>query len=213
MVQVDGVVVRRLNLEPSRVTLALVHFDATASDEPAHVEQTFEGADAAKAAVAAVPSLVRKLFGIPEPVVAAAAPAPLPGAAPSPGAAATSASPARDEGGGVGALSLVTLAAGAGILTGGLVVGASAKSSFDEFKAIKVTTEDDARRANSKFDSVKSKALAANVLMPSGAAVLALGAALLVLDLTRGESRSPEVSVQSLRGGAMLTLRGTTGAF
>lgn len=210
MVQVDGVVVRRLTVEQGRMTLTLVHFDATATDEPAHAEETFEGADAGKAAVAAVPSLVRRLFGIPEPVVAAAVPAPTSAlAATSPGP--TSATPARE--GRVGALSVVTLAAGAGILTGGLVVGASAKSSFDEFKAIKVVTEDDARRANSKFDAVKSKALAANVLMPSGAAVLALGAALLVLDLTRGGSHDTEVSLLSLRGGAMLTLRGTTRAF
>ncbi|MFI5307184.1 MAG: hypothetical protein ACHQ53_07530 [Polyangiales bacterium] len=211
MVQVDGVVVRRLTVEQGRMTLTLLHFDATATDEPAHAEETFEGADAGKAAVAAVPSLVRRLFGIPEPVVAAAVPAPASAlVATSPGP--TSATTDR-AGGGVGALSVVTLAAGAGILTGGLVVGASAKSSFDEFKAIKVVTEDDARRANSKFDAVKSKALAANVLMPSGAAVLALGAALLVLDLTRGGPHDTEVSLLSLRGGAMLTLRGTTRAF
>jgi hypothetical protein len=210
MVQVDAVVVRHLVVEPGKVTLTLTHFDATASDEPARAEQVSEGPDASKAAVDAVPSLVRRLFGIPEPVTAAplsnaAAPAPLGGAL------GVDASMPPEHGPRVGVLTWVTLAAGSGILAGGLAVGASAQSSFDAFKKSDVKTEADAMRANTKFDSVKSKALVANILIPSGAAVMALGATLLVLDLTRGAEKGPRLALQPLHGGALVTLHGVTG--
>jgi hypothetical protein len=116
--------------------------------------------------------------------------------------------PERTE---VGVLTWITLAAGGGILAGGLVAGASAQSSFDAFKKTEVKTEADAMRANTKFDSVKSKALVANILIPSGAVVMALGATLLVLDLTRGEERGPRVALQPLHGGALVTLHGVVG--
>jgi hypothetical protein len=210
MVQVGAVVVRRLVVEPGRVTLSLIHFDATASDEPAHAEQVFEGPNAAGAAAAAVPSLVRRLFGIPEPVlVAAPPPQQQRSVLPAPQSGPTDAK--QENHPSVGALTWVTLGAGAAILTGGFVVGASAKSDFDAFKAIKVKNEQDAQRASTKFDSVQSKSLAANILMPSGAAVLALGATLLVLDLTRDDKSGPELGVRSLRGGGLLTVRGTMG--
>jgi hypothetical protein len=95
-------------------------------------------------------------------------------------------------------------------LAGGLVAGASAQSDFDAFKKTPVKSEMDATRANSKFDAVKSKALVANILIPSGAAVMALAATLFVLDLTQGERAGPKLGVEPLRGGALLTLHGTT---
>lgn len=209
MVQVDAVVVRRLVVEPARVTVSLTHFDATASDEPARAEQVAEGPDAGKAAVAAVPSLVRKLFGIPEPVAAAPAArtAQLPAATSNGALTASDATPAGQHE--IGVMTWVTLAAGGGLLAGGLAVGASAQSDFDAFKKTDVKTQSDAMRANSKFDSIKSQAMVANVLIPSGAAVMALAATLFVLDLTRGrEAETARVGLQPLRGGAMLTLQG-----
>jgi hypothetical protein len=213
MVQVDAVVVRHLVVEPSRVSVTLTHFDATASDEPAHAEQVSEGADAGKAAVDSVPSLVRRLFGIPEPITAAAAANPTPGAGQTAGASGATAATPSDEGAKIGVLTWITLAAGSGLLASGLVVGANAQSNFDDFKKSTIKTESDAMRANSKFDSVKSQALVANILIPSGAAVMALAAALFVLDLTHGE-RSGEVAklgVLPVRGGAMLTLHAVAG--
>jgi hypothetical protein len=213
MVQVDAVVVRHLVVTPSRVTVTLTHFDATASDEPARAEQMSEGADAGKTAVDAVPSLVRRLFGIPEPISAAAAANAAPGSGQPAGANGTTAATPTDGGGKIGVLTWVTLAAGSGLLASGLVVGASAQSSFDDFKKTDIKTATDAMRANTKFDSVKSQALVANILIPSGAAVMALAAALFVFDLTHS-GRTGEVAklgVLPLRGGAMLTLHTVAG--
>ena len=82
---------------------------------------------------------------------------------------------------------------------------------FDAYKKTDVNNKMDIMRANSKFDGVKSKALVANVLIPSGAAIMALAGVLLVLDLTRHDEKTPSLGLQPLRGGALLTLRGVSG--
>jgi anti-sigma factor RsiW len=101
------------------------------------VEQSFAGDDADERAVAAVPALVRKLFGVPEPVVAAsAAPVvapPVQRAAPLATSSQQQSSSAR-----VGALTWITLAGGAAVLAGGVVLGASAQSSFDSYKGFEL---------------------------------------------------------------------------
>jgi hypothetical protein len=52
----------------------------------------------------------------------------------------------------------------------------------------------------------------ATVLIPAGAAVLALGAVLLVIDLSDGGPSQTEVSLGPVaNGGAMLALRGKVG--
>jgi hypothetical protein len=208
MVQVDAVVVRHLVVEAGKSTLTLVHFDATASDEPAHAEQIAEGADAGNTVVASVPSLVRRLFGIPEPITAAAGPAPA-GAG---NAAMTSDTGAPAHGGGprIGPLTWVALGVGTAVLATGVVFGLSANSSFDEFKSTKITDKDAAKRADDKLDSANSKGTLATVLIPSGAAILALGATLLVMDLS-SDDHSPEVAVTPLPGGAFLSLRTRAG--
>jgi hypothetical protein len=210
MTQVDAVVVRKLAALSGRATLELVYLDATATDLPARVQESAEGAGAAERLEAAVPVLVRRLFGIPEAPMAQA----------EPGAAATTA-PGQDragaqreqagEGGGVSALTFIALAAGAGALGAGIAFGLGAQSTFDEYKGLRVRDEDDARRANAKFDSAKSQGMIATVLIPAGAAVLALGATLLVLDLSDGGGGEHEIALQPLPGGALLSLRGTTG--
>lgn len=220
MLQVEAVVVRKLAASEDGATLTLTYLDATASDEPVHAVQTSDGEHAAQALAEAVPSLVRSLFGIPEPVVAAAeAPeaeaASEPEKHPAPHAVAASSTPAPDadrangDGARISVSTWVALAAGAGALGTGLVLGLGAQSEFDEFKAIDVQDEADARRAAAEFDSAESKGQLATVLIPAGAAVLALGLTLLVLDLNAGEDAA-EIALTPLHGGAMLALRGTT---
>jgi hypothetical protein len=214
LAQVDAVVVRHLAVKPDQVELTLTYFDDTASDEPAHVEQGFAGSDAGDRAVAAVPALVRKLFGLPEPVVAAANPEPV-ATAPAPQATLPPA-PVRaredEHGARVGALTWIALGGGAAVLAGGIVLGASAQSSFDNFKNFQLKTTADVARANSKLDGAKSKALAADIMMPVGGAILALGAVLLALDLMH-EDKAPEVAVIPVRGGAVLSMSAATEGF
>lgn len=208
MVQVDAVVVRHLVVEAGKSTLTLVHFDATASDEPAHAEQIAEGADAGNTLVASVPSLVRRLFGIPEPITASAAAAP----ASANSAATTGDTGASTRGGGmrVAPLTWVALGVGTAVLATGVVFGLGANSSFDDFKQTKVTDKDSAAAADKKLSSANSKGTLATILIPSGAAILALGATLLVMDLS-SDDHSPEVALAPLPGGAFLSLRTRAG--
>jgi hypothetical protein len=211
LVEVDAVVVRHLSVQPGQLDLTLMYFDATASDEPARVDQGFAGSDAGERAVAAVPTLVRKLFGVPEPVVAAS---PVPVVEPTVLRGEPAPAPANahaDQGSPtVGALTWITLACGAGVLAGGIVLGASAQSSFDGYKNFELKSMADVARANSKLDGAKSKALAADVMMPAGAAILALGGVLLALDLMR-DDKAPSLAVIPIRGGALLSVRAVAG--
>lgn len=209
LAQVDAVVVRQLAVKPEQLDLTLMYFDVTASDEPTRVDQSFSGSDAGERAVAAVPALVRKLFGVPEPVVAS----PEPVAAPaSPGAMEPAPASSRDDqhSARVGALTWITLAGGAAVLAGGVVLGASAQSSFDNYKSFELKTMADVARANTKLDGAKSKALAADIMMPAGGAILALGGVLLSLDLMR-DVKAPSVVMIPLRGGALLSVHAVTG--
>jgi hypothetical protein len=207
MVQVDAVVVRHLVVEGGKGTLTLVHFDATASDEPAHAEQIAEGADASNTLVASVPSLVRRLFGIPEPITAAA---PAPASANTAATAGDSGAPAHGSGPHIAPLTWVALGVGTAVLATGVVFGLSANSSFNEFKRTTIGDEDSAARADKKLDSANTKGTLATILIPSGAAILALGATLLVMDLT-SDDHSPEVALAPLPGGAFLSLRTRAG--
>jgi hypothetical protein len=213
MVQVDAVVVRKLSVAPDRATLTLVYLDATASDDPAHAEHVIEGEASADALAGAVPSLVRRLFGIPEPVVAAAPETRAPGEVASTESANAPPVPvdSAERRGGIGVLTWVALAVGAGALGAGVVLGLGAQSSFDEFKNTAVEDADDRRRAEQRFDDAESKGRLATVLIPAGAVVLALGATLLVLDLSDDGGGETELGLQPLSGGALLSLRGTVG--
>lgn len=211
LVQVDTVVVRQLAIKSDRVDLTVMYFDASTSSDPARVDQSFEGSDAGARAVSAVPALIRKLFGVPEPVVAASpeptvAP-PAPRAELAPVAITPQASGGATR---VGALTWITLAAGAGVLAGGIVLGVTAQSSFDSYTQFEPRSTADVARANSQLDSAESKALAADVMTPVGGAVLALGGVLLALDLMR-DDKTPSLALLPVRGGALLSMRAVAG--
>ena len=213
--QVDAVLVRKLEVGQERTTIELVYLDTTAADEPMHVRHVVER-EADEADLSAfVPELVRELFGIPESVVAAAPePAAQPDArAPQPGPATSPAEPpARAaERGRVAPLTWVTLAVGAGALGAGAALGLSAQSSFDDYKQMRIEDEDDAARAQDRFEGAQSQGLLATVLVPAGAAVLALGATLLIFDLSESGPSETEIGVAPVPGGALLSLRATAG--
>lgn len=207
MVQVDAVVVRKLVIEPNRARLEIVYLDTTAADEPARAEQIGEGPDPAAGLAASVPSLVRRLFGTPEPV-SAAAPEAEPSASHETVAAAETDTTPRAESGGVGPLTWVALGAGAAALGVGIALGVSANGSNDDYQNAPVATEEQRADALDKLDAAKGKGLAATILIPTGAALLALGATLLIIDLSGGGDESgAEMAVQPLDGGALLSLR------
>jgi hypothetical protein len=210
MVQVDAVVVRHLEVEPGKATLTLVHYDATSSDEPAHAEQIVEGPDPGKALVDGVPSLVRRLFGIPEPVTAAAPASPESDQQPVDYEANPSGDQAEPHGPSVGPLTWVTLAVGTGVLAGGLILYGVASGHHDDFLHTEIHSESDIARANALLDKADTERKVSTVLMPAGAAVLALGVTLLVLDLTAGES-GPQMALSPLPGGGMVSLRASGG--
>jgi hypothetical protein len=208
MVQVDAVVVRKLAVTPDRATLTLVYLDATSSDAPAHAEHVEAGEAGADALAGAVPSLVRQLFGIPEPVVAAAPEAQAQAAPTAARSTSGPPMPAEDaESGGVGPLTWVALAVGAGALGAGVVFGLAAQSSYDDFKGTEIDDDEDRARAEDSFDSAESKGRLATILIPAGAVVLALGATLLVLDLSDGGGSETELGLSPMPGGALLSLR------
>jgi hypothetical protein len=208
MVQVDAVVVRKLAVEPGRATLTLVYLDTTAADEPAHAEHVAEGAAATEALASAVPALVRRLFGIPEPVVAAAPEQPQGAGAPAGDESSPDYPPEPEPAGAsVGPLTWVALGVGAVALGAGVVLGLSAQSSFDDYKQTEIDDDEDRVQAEEHFDSAESKGKIATVLIPAGAVVLALGATLLVFDLSDDGEGGTELGLAPLPGGALFSLR------
>jgi len=204
MAQVSGVVLRSVVKSGSALQLDLVYFDTSSQDEPARASVTGDAAQLA----AAVPSLVRKLFGIPDVAPPVAAAPPVANSAP---AAATDAAPSGS--GGVNTLtiaSIVTLAVGVGVGLAGVVVGASASSTFDDYKNTAVTDEASARRANSTFSDAESKATVANILMPLGGALVVGGAIMLVLGLGADSEDAPatQVALAPMSQGGVLVVSG-----
>ena len=104
----------------------------------------------------------------------------------------------------------MALGVGAVALGAGIVLGLGAQSKFDYYKQTAVDDDVDADRANSAFDSAESQGRFATVLIPAGAVVLALGATLLVIDLSSGGESNASVGLGPVPGGAILALHGST---
>jgi hypothetical protein len=227
--QVEAILVRELSVDSGgTISLRLLYFD------------TRQGASTSAQLVVAtseksrldteLPKLVRKVFGLADPVESRHAAAsqtdppltqsaqrepslrsnpPPPDAHAQADRALSSSTSAAD--GGISALTWVTLGTGAATLAAGVIVGALSQSDFDDFKSSRVVTRQDADRANAAFDTAHTKAVVANVLMPVGGALLALGATLLVIDLSSHADHEPptpkaRLQVTPLVGGGMLTL-------
>jgi hypothetical protein len=204
MAQVSGLVLRSVVKVGTALQLDIVYFDASSQDEPARASFTGDAGQV----VAAVPPLVRKLFGIPEvagPVVAAA---PVVVSAP-----AASISPERTDSGGVNTLtvaSIVTLAVGVGVGLAGVVVGMSASSTFADYKNTVVTDQASARQASAKFSDADSQGTVANILMPIGGALVIGGAIMLYLGLNSDSESAPatQVVVAPMPQGGVLLVSG-----
>jgi hypothetical protein len=213
-VRVDALVLRRLRVdEQGNGQLELTYFEAASNDVPTTVETKAAAAQMSEL-VAAVPSLVRRLFGIAEIAEPAFAPPPV---APVTSNVPTS-QPAEDRAPAPGdeprlsAATWITLGAGAAVLTAGIVVGWTAQQDFDDWKNEPVGSRGEAEGARAAFDGIRSRAIAADVLMAVGAIGVGLGATLLVLDLGRDAERNgshARFAVTPAQGGAIVRVEGT----
>jgi hypothetical protein len=195
----SAVLVRELRTgEDGTVRLELRYFDSASADPPTAVHREAPS-DSRAALVAAVPSLVRELFGIP----GVAAPAAHPSTQP----VAPSQPTARAGDVGVPVLPWIVIGAGAAVLTAGIVVGAVAASDYDAWKKRPIDSMDQAERANAELDDLETRGLVANVLMPVGAVALGVGVALLVLDSADDEEHA-RLDIAPVAGGALVSLRG-----
>jgi len=195
----SAVLVRELRTgEDGTVRLELRYFDSASTDPPAVARREAPSASR-DALVAAVPSLVRELFGIPEVAAPAAQPSTQQVAPSQP------APHARDSG--VPVVPWIVIGAGAAVLTAGLIVGAVAASDYDAWKKRPIDSMDQAERANADLDDLEARALVANVLMPVGAVALGVGVALLVLDVADDQEHA-RLDVAPIEGGALVSLRG-----
>jgi hypothetical protein len=195
----SALLVRELRTgQDGTVHLELRYFDSASTDPPTAVRREAPSASR-DALVAAVPSLVRELFGIPEVAAPAAQPATQP--------VARSPSQATAGDNDVPIVPWIVIGAGAAALTAGIVVGAVAASDYDAWKKRPIDSMDQAERANDELDDLETRALVANVLMPVGVIALGLGVALLVLDVADDEQPA-RLDSAPLEGGALVSLRG-----
>ena len=209
-VRVDALVLRRLGVDADgNGQLELTYFEAASNDAPTTVETRAAAAQMQSELVAAVPSLVRRLFGIAEVVEPAPAPAP---AAPVTSNVSTAApAPPPGDGPGVSAATWIALGAGTAALTVGIVVGWTAQRDFDDWKDMPVGSRDEADDARAAFDGIRGRAIAADVLLAIGAVGIGLGATLLVLDLGGDGERDggqARVAVMPAPGGAIVRIEG-----
>lgn len=222
--QTDTVMVRRLEVDAlGATTLELIYFEVGGQREVASAQASVPAGSQAEI-TATTPRLVRELFGLSEPPAAApVAPVPL---ATQPAETAPETSNAepqdaehrdvpRDDAGSVGPWTWVMLISGTVVLGTGIILGVTAASSFEDLKQTNPRTRADAEGVHRDFEPIEARATVANILMPVGGAALALGAVLLVLDLSEGdesaEHAASRVDLVPLRGGAVITLSGPLG--
>lgn len=186
MVGAQSVLVRKLRRTPPGLALTLTWFDASSEDEPRSIE--VEGPDAARLR-AQLPRSVRRLFGVPEPVVAAAgtgdASTAGDGVSIGPGGPRV---PSDDSAPGVSALPLLIAAGGAAALAVGVVFGLLSADAQDRYATTMILTSADADTALAALDEARSRALVANVLYGAGGTLMLVGGIWLVIDLATGPS-------------------------
>jgi hypothetical protein len=192
----------------SELILNLLRFDARGDGELRRVLRRFPGKTLGAAALDAVPSMLRELFGLPAnekkaapPPAAETKPAPLKPAPLEPPAPLPlpegPMEPAASRAVPVGPLVL----AGVGVLVigGGIVAGLMKQSSEDKFNKLpQPRTEPEARSANDLKSTGQTEATLSNVFFGVGGAAVAAGAIWLVVELSQ-KPRAEYEPVTSLR--------------
>jgi len=209
MLEASGLVLRRMRSTPDGLVLALTWFDPSSGDAPTTIEAV--APDALRLA-GALPREVRRLFGVPEPVVAAVEEPvmePAPRVRPAPGVILEVERP------GAPVLPLVVASTGAAVLAVGVVFGLLSADAQNTYATTPVRTPAEADDALAAFDEARSRALVANVLYGVGGGLLLVGASWLVVELMVGRGPSAEpgsprasVGIAPLPGGVVFALQG-----
>ena len=206
MVSADVVIVRQLTRTSAGLALVLTWFDPSSDDEPRSIEA--QAPDAAGLA-AEMPRHVRRLFGVPELVVAVDDTDLAPHDPARPG-------PTDSAGPGPPVVPLIVAAGGAAAVGVGVVFGLLSADAVDRYAATTIRTAADADTALAALDEARSRALIANLLYGAGGALLLVGASWFLIELLTGGADSPEsraparamFGVAPLPGGALVSLQG-----
>jgi len=156
-----------------------------------------------------MPRHVRRLFGVPEPVVAVDDTDLAPHDPARPG-------PTDSAGPGPPVVPLIVAAGGAAAVGVGVVFGLLSADAVDRYAATTIRTAADADTALAALDEARSRALIANVLYGAGGVLLLVGASWFLIELLTGGADSPEsraparamFGVAPLPGGALVSLQG-----
>jgi hypothetical protein len=189
---VQVLVAPELESTGNELVLSLLRFD-TREGQMRRVVRRQPGSSLLAETLDAVPSMLRELFGLPEP-----APPPVqpPAAAEEPMSTQLPLIEPPQEPESVSHPMPIgpLLLAGAGVLVvgGGVVAGVMMASTQDEYDKLHIRDKDDADKAAELQDRAKTQATVANVLFGVGGAVLVASGIWLAVELTRPRHTSDE---------------------
>jgi hypothetical protein len=171
----------------SEQVVTLLYFDARGQGELRSVVRRHHGPDVQRAALDAVPGMLRELFGVAEP--ASAQPEPTP--EPSPVDETAIEPQPEPEQHPFPVAPVIVGGVGVVLIGVGTAFGLAAKSSEDEYAAIDPTSISDPKKAHAEadraadaYDHAHTQALLSNVMFGVGAAAVAAGAVWLVIALS-----------------------------
>jgi hypothetical protein len=170
--------------------VTLLRFDA-GGGEIRTVVRRFVGGDVIAAALDAVPSMLRELFGLPEPDATPAGPAPTP----------ETTEPVDVVEHPFPVVPVVVSAVGVALLATGAVFAMASKSNEDEYAKARLRNDGEVDDAIDLRDKAKRQATLANIGFGVGAAVAAVGLTWLVIDLSsKDESDATSATLTPLGG-------------
>jgi hypothetical protein len=181
--QAQALIAPSLERAGGETVVTILYFDARGEGALRSATRRHSGDNVERAALDAVPGMLKELFGVSEP-----APAPAPASAQQP-AAPLEPEPeeAPAEATAFPVVPVVITATGVGLLGVGVAFGLMSQASEDDYAGIHVVTEADAEAADDKLEKARTQAVIANVGMGVGAAVIAVGAALWIVELSDDE--------------------------
>ena len=179
----DAVLSPSIERAGDETVVTLLYFDARGQGELKSSTRRYSGTDVERAALDAVPVMLRELFGIAAPEPPAAEPA---APAAQQDVIESDLGPQEPEAERTmfPAAPVAVTAAGVVFLGVGIAFGLMAKATEDEYADTTPVTEDQVDTAIDKFDEAETQATIANVGIGVGAAVIVVGAALWVVELS-----------------------------
>lgn len=176
------------------MVVTLLYFGARGEGTLRSVARRYSGDNVEGAALDAVPGMLRELFGIAEPAPEPPAPAEAKAAPPRvPGSDLAPEEPVLRKTA-FPPVPVAITATGVAVLGAGVVFGLMSNASEDDYASIEIGTKADVDAARDELDTARSQALIANIGMGVGAAVIALGAALWIAELS-GDRDEPSARV------------------